>query len=343
MATQITEYSKTDAALADLANRFKGVVFEVATKEGMSAALKARAEVRGYRLDLEKVRVEIKAPALERCRLIDAEAARIRKELESLEDPIDEQIKLEETRKDRERAEREAKEAERIKRVQDAIAEINAEPAGMVGKPAAEIEKALERMLAYVVGEWAYEFKEQAAEAQARAIAALEQLHAGALAQEKAAAEEAARVKAEREELARLRAEQEQRAREEQARIAEETRKRAEAEAAARAKIEAEERASREKIEAEERAARLAREEEDRKARAVRAAEAERQAAEDARLREEREKIEAERREIERQAAELLDGRAMLATFVKKFGRRKEFAPVVKAIDAFLQSERAPA
>ena len=61
MSTEIVEYSKTDAALADLASRFKGVVFEVATREGMGAAVKARAEVRGYRVDLEKTRVEIKA------------------------------------------------------------------------------------------------------------------------------------------------------------------------------------------------------------------------------------------------------------------------------------------
>lgn len=341
MTTQITEYSKTDAALADLASRFKGVVFEVATREGMSAAIKARAEVRGYRVELEKVRVEIKAPALERCRLIDSEAKRIKDALEALEVPIDQQIKLEETRKERERAEREAAEAARIQGIQDAIAAINAVPPGMVGKASGVVADALAKMRECTID--AQEFQGTADETLSRAIAALEQLHAGALAQEKAAAEEAARVKAEREELARLRAESEQRAREEQARIAEETRQRAEAAAAARAKIEAEERASREKIEAEQRAARAAREEEDRKARIERAAAAERQAAEDARLRAEREKIEAERREVERQAAELMDGKTVLRTFIHRFGKRKEFAPVVKAITAFLQEEKAAA
>jgi hypothetical protein len=352
MATAIVEYSKTDAALADLSHRLKGVVFEVATREGMGAALKARAEVRGYRTDLEKVRVEIKSPALERCRLIDAEATRIKRELEALEDPIDQQIKMEESRKERERAEREAKEAARVAGIHEAIAAVNAVPPAMVGKGSGPVADALAKMRDHTID--AQEFRGVADAAIYSAIAALEQLHAGALAQEKAAADEAARVKAEREELARLRAESEQRAREEQARIAEETRKRAEAEAAARAKIEAEERASREKIEAEQRAARLAREEEDRKAKAARDAEeakarkareeaAARQAEEDARLREEREKIEAERREIERKAAELLDGRAMLSTFVSKFGKRKEFAPVVKAITEFLREEKAAA
>ena len=222
MSTEIVEYSKTDAALADLASRYKGVVFEVATREGMGAAIKARAEVRGYRVDLEKIRVEIKAPALERCRLIDSEAKRINDALEALEDPIDQQIKLEETRKERERAEREA--------------------AGLPTIPGGT--------------------------ALTSAMASCTRLM---------------------------------------------------------------------------RAARIAREEEDRKARAARAAEAERQAAEDARLRAEREKIEEERREVERQATELMDGKTVLRTFVHRFGRRKEFAPVVKAITEFLREEKAAA
>src|SRR3990167_5126551 len=100
--TPIAEYSKTAAALADLANRYKSVVFDVATREGMLAAIKGRAEIRGYRVALEKTRVEIKAPALERARLIDTEAKRIKEALEALENPIDQAIKAEEGRKERE-------------------------------------------------------------------------------------------------------------------------------------------------------------------------------------------------------------------------------------------------
>lgn len=106
--TPIAEYSETAAALADLRQKYEKVVFQVATKDGMQVAVKARAELRGYRVALEKKRVEIKAPALERTRLIDAEAKRITAELSALEDPIDSLIKQEEGRKERERAEREA-------------------------------------------------------------------------------------------------------------------------------------------------------------------------------------------------------------------------------------------
>ena len=38
-----------------------------------------------------------------------------------------------------------------------------------------------------------------------------------------------------------------------------------------------------------------------------------------------------------------MDGKTVLRTFVHRFGRRKEFAPVVKAISAFLQEEKAAA
>ena len=114
MTTEITEYSKTEAALSDLAHRYKGVIFDVSTRDGMLSAIKARAEIRGYRVGLEKVRVKIKADALARCQLIDGEARRITHELEVLEVPIDDQIKADERGKI---AEAEAKikaEADRI-------------------------------------------------------------------------------------------------------------------------------------------------------------------------------------------------------------------------------------
>lgn len=368
--TAIAEYNATAAALADLEHRYKGVVFDVATREGMATAIKGRAELRGYRVALEKKRVEIKAPALERTRLIDAEAKRLTAALSALEDPIDEAIQTEQTRKEREREEREKAEAARIAAIQAEIAGIDRIPSTAAGAPSSAIESILGGLRTMTVS--AQEFQALADAAKARAIAALEQLHAGALAQEKAKAEEEARIKAEREELARLRAEQVERDRQEQARVVEENRKRAAAEAEARAKIEAAERESRARIEAEERAARVAREEEDRKARAIaeeqrktreaeeakakaiRDAEEARQRAERERLAEEsralaeqqrqaKEREAAAQREIERAQIELMDGNAMLAKFVERFGKRKEFAPVVRAITAYLQPGRKEA
>lgn len=114
MTTAIAEYSATDAALADLRTKYEAVVFDVTNGKGMAEAKKARAEIRDYRVSLEKCRVEIKAPALERCRQIDSEAKRITAELESLENPIDRQIKDEMGRKQREKEEGERIERERV-------------------------------------------------------------------------------------------------------------------------------------------------------------------------------------------------------------------------------------
>jgi hypothetical protein len=42
MTTSIVEYSATEAALAELGQKYKDVVFQVATTEGMKTAIKAR-------------------------------------------------------------------------------------------------------------------------------------------------------------------------------------------------------------------------------------------------------------------------------------------------------------
>ena len=111
--TQIQEYSQTEQALAELRQRYEGATFDLSTTAGDKAARAARAEVKGYSVALEAKRKEIKAPALEHCRLIDAEAARITEELLKLEKPIDEQIKADEQRIAAEKAENARIEAER--------------------------------------------------------------------------------------------------------------------------------------------------------------------------------------------------------------------------------------
>ena len=114
MTTEIVEYSKTEAALAILAESYRDVVYDVTTREGMAAAKKGRAEIRGYRVDLEKTRTEVKETALRRCQVIDAEAKRITTALVALEDPIDAQIKKEEQRIEDEKNAKARAEQERI-------------------------------------------------------------------------------------------------------------------------------------------------------------------------------------------------------------------------------------
>lgn len=334
--TALTEFEKIETGLADLRAKYGNVVFAVETKDGLKNAIEARRAVRTPRVETEKIRKEAKAPILELGRQLDAKAKYITEELMKIEIPIDVQIQAEQTRKEREIFE----ENQRIIGIKESIHNLELVPAQMAGKSAAEISKRVDALQAYDLTEWAAEFIAEAEKARAQALTALQQLMAGAAAQEIAAQAEAAKVAQERAELARLRAEQEERNRTEQARIAEETRARAEAEAKARAQIEAEQRASREKIEAEERAARQAREAEEAKLKAERdRLDAERREVE-AQQRKEREAAEAAQREIQRQQNELLDARVMLQTFKERFGHLRQFAGVVKAIDA-LQKKAA--
>lgn len=359
MKTEIAEYSPTAAALAELGARFKGVVFDVTTKEGLDQARKGRAEIRTLRTSLEAKRVEIKRPALERCRLIDAEALRITAALLELETPIDSQIKKEEARKEEERAAKAKAEAERIERCKQMVDDISFSIVSVSGKPSSVIASEIETVKALVIGDEYCEFKAQAESTRAATLARLAELHAAAIAHEA----EQERIKAERAELARLKAEQEERTRTEQARAAEEARKRAEEEAAARARIEAEQRESRAKIEAEECAAREARQKADAEAKAKRDAEEARikvqreeveakQRAADEAARKVREELEAKaaaerkakeeaEREARRQEAELSDGQTLLALFKDRFGRRREFSGVVKAIDAYFAAKES--
>lgn len=310
MTTSIQEYSKADAALADLAQRFKGVVFDVTTTSGMQAARVARAELRGYRVGLEKTRVEIKAPALERCRLIDAEARRITAALTELEDPIDAQIKSEEKRKEREAMERVMAEQRRVDAIKARIATLQKWPSACVGKTGAQIAAVLADLRAQVIGDDFAEFKGEAEEVLRNVIAQVDTMCAGAEAQEA----ESERIKAERAELARLRAESEAR-----------------------------DRAAREALEAEQRAARAQIEEEQRVAREAQRAEDARLAAERARIDAERREAEAARREVERKEADLADAREMLALFVSRFGHIAEFSVVVAAIKSLKAPKRKAA
>jgi len=370
MTTAIAEYNATEAALADLRQRYKDVVFDVSTTKGMETARKSRAELVKLRTSLEAKRKQVKEDVLDRGRLIDAEAKRINTEIVALEQPIDALIKAEEQRKAAEKAEKERIERERIEGIHARIAYLGSSAVALVGKPLADIESAIKATEETAIDDSFAEFAEQAKAVKDAALTAMGEMRAAAIADE----QEKARLQAEREELARLRAEQEQRDREAKAKAEAEQRQRDEEERQRRTKIEADERAARERIEAQEREARLKREEEDRIAREKREAEErearKRQAEEDARLKAERDRIEAERRDVEarerkareeaeakeraerdareaaereerRQQTELMDGIQMLQTFVERHGKRKEFATIGKSIAAFL-AKRQP-
>lgn len=341
MTTQIVEYSETERGLAELAHRFGNAVFDVTTKDGMKEAKTARKEIRDVRTALEAKRVEIKAPALERCRLIDAEAASIKEKLTALEKPIDDQIKAEEQRAA-------AAEQKRVEGLQRQLDDIKAMPQRMVGKTTGEIDEAIYALTGIVADATWAEFQDAALLAKQTALAQLHDMHRVVAAQEAEARSNAAQ----RAELERLRAEAAERERKEReyreaenARIAEENRKAAAEIAARRAEIERQEREARERIEAQDRQAREQREAQERKAReeqSARDAEAKRLRDEqEAAERKAREDQEAKEREIQRRINEVAGARDLLNTFVQRFGHLDEFAPVVAAIRALPKARPA--
>lgn len=299
MTTTITEYSPTEQALAELRTKYEAAVFDVTTGKGMDQAKKARAELREHRVSLEKERVRIKAPALERCRQIDSEAKRITAELEALEEPIDQQIKAEEDRKAREKAAREEAERKRVEELRERFAAIRGLPLAAVGKTSAEIAELVASAEQTETDSFPDDMKAAAVFELRLAVASLKAAQDAAAAAEA----EADRIRAEREELERLRAEQ-------AAVIAERERLHAAELARQAAEQKRIEDAARAEREAAERAAREAREEEQRRIDAERAErrrqeDAEREAAA-AKLREEQAAAAAERKRLEeeRRAAE---------------------------------------
>ncbi|MCZ0926490.1 DUF1351 domain-containing protein [Halomonas janggokensis] len=187
-ALHIAEYKPTAVALKKLADIYRGLVFEVTTTKGMNEAKAARKEVRGYRTALENKRKAIKAPALQRCRDIDNEAKTITAALRQLEDPIDEQIKAEEQRKEREKEEAERQERERVANIRADIDTIKLSPGTLIGEPAAALQAAANDLRMQPIGEEQFaEFAQEALAAKQQALQQLASMIEAASAQEELA------------------------------------------------------------------------------------------------------------------------------------------------------------
>lgn len=253
MSTEIKEYSQTEAALAELRNRYAGVKFDLTVADEDKKAREARRLLVGLRTSLEAKRKEIKAPALAYCNAIDAEAKRINGEILLIESPIDQQIKADEDRREAVKAQKAAAEAARVAEIREKISRFTNAPVKAVGKTAAQIAEAIERANQFEIGEAFGEFAAEAQQAKDICLMSLKDLHLKAVRQE----EEAEKLAAERAELERQKAEREAAEKAEREQI--EAKQRAEREAfdaeqkAARAKLEEEQRAAREKLEAQER------------------------------------------------------------------------------------------
>lgn len=236
----LVEMDRVSKGLATLRERYGGVIYPVATTQGMKDARKARADVREIRLQLEEVRIGAKRKLLKAGKDLDGAAAKITEELEAIEEPIGAQISAREKQLEAEREAREEAERVRVARILERLNGIRDQPvqARAIKNTAADIEAILESLRDTVIGPEFMEFSGTAADELAKSIQAVTALLEDQRAREaetarlKAEREEldrrqavqSAREQAERDEIARLRAEEEARATTERKRIAEENR-----------------------------------------------------------------------------------------------------------------------
>lgn len=346
--TKIAEYSPTTAALAELRQRFGNIAFDLSTTKGDKEARAARLELVRLRTSLEAKRKELKAPALERSRLIDDEAKRITSAILELETPIDQQIQAAEQKREAERQAKIEAERQRVATLRARIEQITSVALRAVGKPAAEVEAKIKLLVGITIGPDFAEFKAEAEAAHADTLAKLRDMLAAA----EAAEAEAARLAAERAELERLRAEQAERERverermaAEQARIAAEQRAEAERlEALAqqqRERLAAEEAAARAEREAADKAAAAERAEQDRIAREAREAEQRRLDEQAAALRQQQEAEAAEQRRRDEEAYAERRRQEALAADLARVQRELEAAQEAERVAAQSRLEKA--
>ena len=84
---QVSEYNQTQAALAELKEKYGQEVPQCETKQGYERSKAIASECRSIRTALENKRKEIKAPALAFGKMIDSQAKDIKSEIESIEQP----------------------------------------------------------------------------------------------------------------------------------------------------------------------------------------------------------------------------------------------------------------
>jgi Protein of unknown function (DUF1351) len=187
--TIVTEYNPVAAALQELRDRYAGVIFPVDTKEGMSDAKDVKRRLTKLRTGLEALRVEIKAPALKRTQAIDAEAKAITAAIKAIEDPISQQIKIEE---DRIEAEKEAKaeiERARIAAITEKIKGLRSLPLALAGESSDAILAELQALAHFEPSEAAFaEFTAECDTACHEVIGELHSLYERIKVQEDAAA-----------------------------------------------------------------------------------------------------------------------------------------------------------
>lgn len=293
--TAIARFDPLRAGLAALKEKFEAYVPDLSTKAGEDVARAHRKELVTIRTSAAKIYDQLNAPLLDAQR----QARKIRDEItataEQYEKPIDDAIKAREAEREAERQRKAEAEAARIKTIRDRIANIASIPVAAVSLNSEQIQAVINDLGNSAFTQERFgEFLDEAEELATHIGHKLSEMRDAAAAREA----EALRLANERAELERLRAEQAERDR----KVAEQ---RVAEEAAAAAKLKAEQEelaAQRAAFQAEQDAAAARAREAEEAARKRNAEEAERHQA---LLRKQQDAFEEERRaELERQQRE---------------------------------------
>ena len=164
-------FSVTDAGIAELEAKHKGMVVAHGDKKGYLALTQAIAEVRTARTDVEKRRKELKQDALDYGRLVDSTAKAITERLEAIEGPLKANKEQIDAENERIRKEKEEAERLRIAGIQSLIAAIANAPAALATATAGRLRQAIEKAEAMEISIADYEeFTQQATDAKTAAI-----------------------------------------------------------------------------------------------------------------------------------------------------------------------------
>jgi hypothetical protein len=174
---QITEFTKTEAGLSGLEEKYKSVP-DAATEDGYTACVEAIRELRPLRTGLDKLRLALNADDQKRIKFRNAEASRITDRLTAMEEPIKAAKVAVDTEKERiEEAARQA-EVDRIEGIQAKIGLISEQALVSYGETAKSIESRLIMVQSIGINEDVYgEYLGQAQLEQMRIIGLLEKAH----------------------------------------------------------------------------------------------------------------------------------------------------------------------
>lgn len=160
--------------ISQLRARYDGVSYDVSTATGMAKAIAARKELRDARIALDKKKTEVKRDALDFCAKVESDYKLIRAAVSEYEDIPDGAIKVEEDRKEAEKAEKARIAAEAQAVLDNKIAEIVKLPLRMVNQSSAEVSAFIAVLESKPIGgEFIGETRERAEKAKAEAIEAI--------------------------------------------------------------------------------------------------------------------------------------------------------------------------